>query len=172
MTSIMTGVRRTIVAAAVAAAAGFSATAATIDYDPQAEDPGAQAVEQAFKTGADEILVKIEKTLTPTALLEDTKLAPWIRRIDKTRGRVAALCKIPLRRGLSTSDSIEQLAMTMTPSSAQTDRFASAAAYDSFVFFGETRSRKQKVVRVLFTQRAIHGPLDCDGAYSLMRRSS
>lgn len=159
----------TLGASALLAAA---AAAEPIVFSAESRAEAAQAAATAFRRGDDTITVAFEQTLTPTELLTDDGLGPWISRIDKTPGRTAALCQISLRRGLTPGQQIAQLAVSGTQDSGASDPYAPAGGFDAFVFFGETRTKKQKVVRLIFTKRSAHGALDCDGAFAVLRAGS
>ena len=155
--------RRTPIARAPIAALGLAATlslpaeAEPIEVDLAQSAEAAALVGAAFRRGEETISVAFEAGPTPEALIEDAALGPWISRVEKTPDHVAALCEISLRRGLTPGQQIAQLAVSSTQNTGATDPYAPAAGYDAFIFFGETRTKKQKVVRLIFTKRAAHG---------------
>lgn len=143
-----------------------------IAFAPEIRANAAKAVQAAFRKGAEEIMIGFKQDLSPEALLEDQDFGPWIARIERTADRTAALCEISLRRGLTPGQDIQQLAISSTQTTGDTDPYAPAAAYDAFLFFGETRLKKRKAVRLIFTRRDAHGALDCDGAFAILRAAT
>lgn len=165
---------------AFGAAAALSAMAAigpaqadprSLVLDPARPAEGAGALSQALSDQAETVSVRFEEELTPETFF-DTAAAPWFERVAATPGRSALTCVFPLRRGLVDSDQMRQnSAEGGRVAGGAFDRTAAAARYDAYLMVGETRSGRQRVVRLIFARA--DAPLgDCGAAFDFMRLTS